>query len=218
MASEQYFPYQVRDSYGRWIVPENLGFLKVGETDTQPVVDHARSMLAVRDGLAGFYFHPFLKLEYLKRMVGGIRALGYEFISLREFTPQVSFRNWRVEVAGDSGMAPELAGVAGPSGYVHRVVLSPSGSTLEDVVVPAGLAAGHVPRGALLALEAASGPRKDLDRSLTARLGGWLRTVARRGTPPPAPDLQPAQAAILWNSAARGGEAVEQQEIGRAHV
>src|SRR5438552_5066243 len=102
LASEQYFPYPVRDSYGRMIVPENLGFIKFGEIDPQPVVEHARAMLAVRDSIAGFYFHPFMKLEYLKRMVGGIRALGYEFVSLREFTPQVNFRNWRVQVAGSA--------------------------------------------------------------------------------------------------------------------
>src|SRR5258706_4003681 len=142
LASEQYFPYVVRDSYGRMIVPENLGFIKVGETDPQPVVEHARAMLAVRDGIAGFYFHSFMKLEYLKRMVGGIRALGYEFISLREFTPRVSFRNWRVEGAGGTGLVPEPAEVAGPTGYVHPGILSSHGSTLEGILVPPEEAAG----------------------------------------------------------------------------
>ncbi|MGH2376557.1 MAG: DUF2334 domain-containing protein, partial [bacterium] len=84
-ASEQYFPYPVRDRYGRFVVPENLGFLPEGATDTAPLVEHARAMLAVRDGIATFYFHPFLKLEHLKQIVGGIRGLGYEFVSLRDF-------------------------------------------------------------------------------------------------------------------------------------
>ena len=211
LASEQYFPYPVRDTYGRLIVPENLGFLKVGETDTQPVVDHARAMLAVRDGVAGFYFHPFLKLEYLKRMVGGIRALGYEFISLREFNPRVSFRNWRVEVASDSGPVAGAAALAGPSGYVRRVVLSATGATLEDAVVRADQAAAPAPRGALLALESAAGPRKATDRSIGARFRGWLQTVTRQEPAAVRPGLQPSQALILWNSAALGPEAVEQQ-------
>jgi hypothetical protein len=37
--------------------------------------------LVVRDGFSSFYFHPFLDLNYLKRTVEGIEALGYRFVS-----------------------------------------------------------------------------------------------------------------------------------------
>lgn len=209
LASEQYFPYPVRDRYGRFVVSENLGYLKAGESDTQPIVDHARSMTVVRDGIASFYFHPFLKIEHLKQIVGGIRAQGYEFISLREFAPRVQFRNWRVEVAGRGGVSFRPSEVAGPSGYVHRVVLSPGGAKLEDTAVLAARAGGDVPRGALVALEPASGPAPDQQRSLVARLATWLRPASHKT--PALPEQDAAHAALLWNSTARAPESVEQQ-------
>ena len=42
-------------------------------------------MRVVRDGIASFYFHPFLKQKLLEQVVQGISDLGYHFISLREF-------------------------------------------------------------------------------------------------------------------------------------
>ncbi len=210
LASEQYFPYTVRDLYGRYVVPENLGYLKAGDANTEPIVDAARSMLTVRDGIATFYFHPFLKMEYLKQIVGGIRGLGYEFISLREFAPSVHFRNWRVEVAGRSGLPAVAPGISSDSGYVHRVVLGPGGAKLEDEVLPLSRATGPVPRAALVALEPAARPTPQPRRSLLARLVSRLRPAASQEPVASAPEMETPQAAILWNSSARGPEAVEQ--------
>jgi hypothetical protein len=41
----------------------------------------ALTNLVVRDGIVGFFFHPFLDIRYLKRTVEGIRRLRYTFIS-----------------------------------------------------------------------------------------------------------------------------------------
>lgn len=83
----QFFPYAVRDVYGSKVLPENLGAIAPEQWHTyksrlpSDLIRAARANLVVRDGFASFYFHPFLKLEYLKRTVEGIRAAGYRFVS-----------------------------------------------------------------------------------------------------------------------------------------
>ena len=83
----QFFPYAVRDVYGSKVLPENLGSIAPSTWHTykarlpQDVVKAARANLVVRDGIASFYFHPYLPLRYLKRTVAGIQALGYRFVS-----------------------------------------------------------------------------------------------------------------------------------------
>ena len=88
----QMVPYPVVDQYGRHIVPETLGYLPEDDPDPVKLVQYARSMRVVRDGIASFYFHPFLKQKLLEQVVEGISDLGYRFISLRDFDGQVNFR------------------------------------------------------------------------------------------------------------------------------
>jgi uncharacterized protein YdaL len=83
----QFFPYVVHDVYGSKVIPENLGDIAPATWHAYKtrlpgdVIRAARANLVVRDGIAAFYFHPFLKLAYLKRAVEGIRAAGYTFVS-----------------------------------------------------------------------------------------------------------------------------------------
>jgi uncharacterized protein YdaL len=83
----QFFPYVVRDVYGSRVLPENLGNVGPEPFHIFPsrlpadIIAAARKHLVVRDGVAGFYFHPFLELDYLKKTVEGVRALGYTFVS-----------------------------------------------------------------------------------------------------------------------------------------
>jgi uncharacterized protein YdaL len=83
----QLFPYVVRDVYGSRVLPENLGNVGLEHFHIFPrrlpadIVDAARKNLVVRDGVAGFYFHPFLDMRYLVETVEGIRELGYTFVS-----------------------------------------------------------------------------------------------------------------------------------------
>jgi len=88
----QMVPYPIVDQFGRHIVPESLGYLPEDDPDPLRLVQYARSMRVVRDGIASFYFHPFLKQRLLEQVVQGIGALGYHFISLREFPSQVDFQ------------------------------------------------------------------------------------------------------------------------------
>ena len=85
LISVQYFPYPVIDEFGRYVVPENLGYLPFEKPDPKPVIENARYMRVVRDGIPSFYFHPFLDAKLLDQVLEGISALGYHFVSLREF-------------------------------------------------------------------------------------------------------------------------------------
>ncbi len=82
----QFFPYVVRDVYGSKVLPENLGSIAPRQWHSYKsrlpgdIVRAARANLVVRDGFAAFYFHPFLRLGYLKRTVEGVMAAGYKFV------------------------------------------------------------------------------------------------------------------------------------------
>ncbi|MGE5235600.1 MAG: DUF2334 domain-containing protein [Acidobacteriota bacterium] len=87
----QYFPYLIdHDLYGQRIYPEDLGYVpldpdpKKGEASVDTLLGFARDDLAVRDGYASAFFHPFVDHALLIRLVDGIRSLGYTFRDLRD--------------------------------------------------------------------------------------------------------------------------------------
>ena len=83
----QFFPYPVKDIYGQWVLPENLGNHEpVGYNHHPPrlprdILDEARRNLVMHDGFASFYHHPFLNIAMLKETVKGLKAEGYTFVS-----------------------------------------------------------------------------------------------------------------------------------------
>jgi uncharacterized protein YdaL len=84
--SGQFFPYAVRDVYGSAVIPENIGNIEPVAYNTHPVrlpadlVASAKRNLLVRDGVASFFYHPYLGTSYLKQSVEGIQGLGYTFV------------------------------------------------------------------------------------------------------------------------------------------
>lgn len=85
-------PYVVDDLYGWSVVPENLGNYAptsiLGRAPETPelIVERARSLLVVRDGVAGFFFHPIYDRSILERIVDDITALGYTFVSVESLS------------------------------------------------------------------------------------------------------------------------------------
>ncbi|GGM65352.1 DUF2334 domain-containing protein [Dactylosporangium sucinum] len=83
----QYFPYVVKDAYGTPVIPETLGnvatqrFNQHGVRLVPDLLTSARRQLVVRDNVAAFFYHPFLGLEYLPRLVEGLQELGYTFVA-----------------------------------------------------------------------------------------------------------------------------------------
>lgn len=83
----QFFPYVVRDVYGTKVLPENIGNYEPEAYNNHPprlpadLVASAKANLAVRDGVASFFYHPYFPVQPLKDTIDGIRALGYTFVS-----------------------------------------------------------------------------------------------------------------------------------------
>ena len=82
----QFFPYLVRDVYGTAVIPENIGNVEPEPFNQHParlpadLVASASRNLAIRDGVASFFYHPYLGTTYLAQTVEGIQGLGYTFV------------------------------------------------------------------------------------------------------------------------------------------
>lgn len=90
----QFFPYTIyKDHYGQFVWPENLGFVPMPGADwgldtPGDIAAAADAATVVRDGWASFYWHPQLiaragEAEKLGRILDGLRAKGWEFVSLK---------------------------------------------------------------------------------------------------------------------------------------
>jgi len=96
----QYYPYVIRkDYYGQYVIPENLGNIEYDISTIDPtsnynytaddILTNAKYALAVRDGMASYFFHPFWLepelgvpgLEDFKKTVEGITQLGFTWVA-----------------------------------------------------------------------------------------------------------------------------------------
>jgi uncharacterized protein YdaL len=92
-AIDQFFPYTIaHDYYGVYVWPENLGYVPLPRFGGKPenvdqMLEIARLNKVVRDAWASFFWHPVLirtelGIRSLEKLVDGVRAEGYEFVSL----------------------------------------------------------------------------------------------------------------------------------------
>jgi len=100
--TQQSFPYPTVDIRGMRIVPENIGYLPESNPSPETLIANARAMLVVRDGIASAFMHPNIDLQYLRQAVQGIKRLGYQFISLREFDCRVAMDDRLIVTGGTS--------------------------------------------------------------------------------------------------------------------
>ncbi|HVN30515.1 MAG TPA: DUF2334 domain-containing protein [Thermoanaerobaculaceae bacterium] len=128
----QFFPYLIEhDMYGQRIYPENLGYipLDADPTKEQEAVDrllsYAKVNLAVRDGLVSAFFHPFVRLEHLARLVDGIRGLGYTFLDLREASNTVTLPDCAV-VSGSASVTLTMN-----DQYLREIYVDASGQVVR---------------------------------------------------------------------------------------
>jgi uncharacterized protein YdaL len=96
----QIFPYVIKkDYYGQRVLPENLGNIEYDISDIDPtsnfnytwqdITTNAQFALAVRDGFASFFFHPFWLepslgvpgFEDFKKTMNGITGLGFTWVA-----------------------------------------------------------------------------------------------------------------------------------------
>lgn len=108
----QMFPFEIyRDVYGQRVVPETLNYLSFATTDQTGFVRTADDMLAdarrnlvVRDYWASFFYHPYIfgiggegghgrykgDTFELRKLLAGLKMLGYSFVGLSEFEESLS--------------------------------------------------------------------------------------------------------------------------------
>lgn len=88
--TEQSPPYLVRDIYGGPVLPETLGWvwaqgsrIRTAGYGSIPFILAAAAVQkqAVRDNVASVYYHPYLGVAPLRRLVDGMRREGYRFVS-----------------------------------------------------------------------------------------------------------------------------------------
>ena len=82
----------MRDVYGTAVVPENIGNVEPEAFNNHParlpadLLASSKRNLVVRDGVASFFYHPYLGLDYLQQMVAGVKVQGYTFVTADAMT------------------------------------------------------------------------------------------------------------------------------------
>ncbi|MEZ5219338.1 MAG: DUF2334 domain-containing protein [Ilumatobacteraceae bacterium] len=140
----QFFPYPVKDINGSIVVPENLGNEELDAFNNHParlpqdVIDNAAANLVVRDGMASFFWHPFLVGDpragtaHLQEIVRGIKALGYTFVS----ADSIALAKSPNALGGSSLATGRILGThlaTGPMSQSHRGGSSPNPSAPDAV-------------------------------------------------------------------------------------
>ncbi len=115
------FPYPTIDRFGRFIIPECLGFVARENPQPERIVADANRLQAVRDGVASFFFHPFMDQAYLEKILDGLDGLGYKFISIRDYDIRVQMDERLVQTYTDPISLP----IQGR--YLHRFLMDSSG-------------------------------------------------------------------------------------------
>ncbi|KIM02644.1 MAG: hypothetical protein KU29_14065 [Sulfurovum sp. FS06-10] len=73
--------------YGQTIIPEDIhnvvdvpneGYRALMPSDT---IHFAEKLKVVRDGVASFYYHPYLRDTHLSEIVDGLQSAGYTFVA-----------------------------------------------------------------------------------------------------------------------------------------
>jgi len=89
----QFFPYVVSDVYGTTMIPESIANFEPEAVNHTParlpaaLIANAQAELAVRQGVASFFFHPYYPLSNLQQIVEGIQGLGYTFVAPAALLP-----------------------------------------------------------------------------------------------------------------------------------
>jgi len=201
--SQQYFPYPVTDIWGRHVVPEDLGYVPIENPTTTEVLRAAHNLRVVRDGVASFYFHPFLNANLLDQIIHGIQDLGYHFVSIRDFASEVDYQG-RYVVRTASGTSE-----VSPQNEYWRMRLYDRSGKLIETKLSDGKKTGkielavNVPQGGWTAVDcvrerpAAQG--EQAEPAFTARVRQWwAQLVSTERTPVAHTFFSSKKAWILW--------------------
>jgi len=169
-------PYPFRDAeLGVEVIPENLGYVDLANPDPDRLLRNAENMTVVRDGLASCFFHSFVPLRHLKRLVRGMKAQGWEFVSLRDFGCNLRTESCWVTSSGGAGSVTAVNQYVRESTWNRRGRLAGRELSTSRRTGPV-LRRIEPPPGGLYVLETL-----DLIPERTQSFGPpWLSTLQRR--------------------------------------
>jgi uncharacterized protein YdaL len=211
--SQQSFPFPTTDSRGYRIVPENIGYLPASNPDPARLVANARGMLAVRDGLPSAFVHGFLDPHLIRDTVRGIKELGYEFVSLRDFDCRVATED-RLIATGKAARDIELR-----DSYLHQFLVGPDAKhrqeTWADKRFTGRTQASLQPGDDETLVAIGEDERPAAPPSLATRLKGALTSALGRfrAHEPALEQPLPVRTAILWRANARGAAGLDQESL-----
>jgi len=109
--TDQYLPYiLLSDRYGQTLVPENLGYVPLENPDPHLILKPADHLKVVRDGVASFFFHPFVDINALKTIVRGLQKHGFHFTNIASLPISVKTSFGLVESSsGPIDFSPEYS-------------------------------------------------------------------------------------------------------------
>ncbi len=201
--SGHFMPYPTVDRFGRFIIPECLGFVPIDKPDPDLIVKNASNLQVVRDGVASFFFHPFLDRAYLEKALDGIEALGYRFVSIGDYDCRVQMGERLVQTFTETVQIP-MHGQ-----YLHRFFVHEDGrisgesyseKPLDTVIKDPGL----VPPDAMLVMEGVSEIRSTNEPPPPTAWDNFKDWLRKKLTPRTAGGTiigQP-QALVLWDDSA----------------
>ena len=202
--NQQSFPFPTVDIRGIRIIPENIGYLPESNPSPAALIQNARAMLVVRDGMPSAFVHIFLDVRYLLQTVRGIKKLGYQFVSLRDYDCRVAVDD-RLIV---TGAAPR--NITLRDSYLRQFLVSRDGShrqeswsasrTTGTVTTTLKPAPGEI----LVAIGMDERPKPPpgalarLGQRLSGRFTQWWQRKS------PAAQPRAMKAAVLWQPTATG--------------
>jgi uncharacterized protein YdaL len=202
-----YFPYTTIDRYGRFIIPEDLGYIPQEKPEPDVLIKNCERLKVVRDGVASFFFHTFLDLQYLEDCIDGIEDLGYRFISIRDYDLRLQMDARLVQTYTDSIQLP-LKGL-----YLHRFRLDEDGrrsgeSFSQKPITGIIRDPGVVPPDSILVMEGVSEITVQTEPEspgIWSKIRSWIQSKFEEKIPGAYSLTQP-QALVLWDDSLAHGD------------
>jgi len=205
--SGHFFPYPTVDRFGRFIIPECLGFVAREKPDPDELVANAERLQVVRDGVASFFFHVFMDQAYLVKILDGIEGMGYRFISIRDYDVRLQMDERLVQTYTD----PISLSIQGR--YLHRFLMDAQGRQSAESYSDKPLTAvvkdpGLVPDDAILVMEGVSEVQSIKEPPPPTAWDDFKEWLGKKFKERPAEGsiATPPQAIVLWEDNVSKGD------------
>ncbi len=125
--TQQIFPYESKlKDFNIFIVPENLGYVDIKNPEPEKIIQNAKNMLVVRDGIASFFFHSFVPLKHLKKIVKEMKKMGWKFVSLKDFPSEMRTDYcWVTSREGEGKIHLR-------NQYIHEILMDRKGKIIRE--------------------------------------------------------------------------------------